>query len=130
VTAAVVASAVLRLRGEMRGGSARPGGPAGAAPWADPQAPDPGRQTGSGTYGQPGPYGGPDPYGQQAPWGQPQQGQPQQGPPARYDQPTDHGRSDQPADDGRSDQHGRSRTPPDGDPGRPGGSTASGQGAS
>ena len=119
VTAAVTLFAVLRLLPELRNRPALPGAFAGAAQWANQQAPDLG-QSGQSTnpgapspYGQPGQYGRPQPgqYGQPAQYGQQpgHYGQPQQGQPGQYGQPS---------------------TPaPATDPGRqPGGSSASGQG--
>ena len=122
VTAAVTAVAVLRLLPELRNRPALPGAVAGAAQWANQQAPEfgqPGASTNPGgpaPYGQPGPYGQPQPgqYGQPGqPWGQPQPGQPQPGQPQ-----------------GQPGSYGQPSTPsPVTDPGRrPGGSSASGQG--
>jgi hypothetical protein len=129
VAAAVTAFAVLRLLPELRNRPALTGGLAGAAQWANQQAPEYGRPAGSaGLPADPGPYGQ---YGRPPqPWGQPQPGRP-----GAYGRPDPHhGRPAQQY--GQPDPYGQPApqhppTPPPGtDPGRPGGSTPSGQGGS
>ncbi len=115
VTAGVLAVALLRLLPELRQRPALQGGLAGAAQWANQQAPDYGRSAPGQQHGQPAAYGQP---GQ--PWGQPQQGQAQQGQ-AHQGQPGQAGETDR--------QPGPPATPPATDPGRPGGASASGQGS-
>ena len=122
LAAAAAAFAFLRLVPEMRTTPALPGAFNGAAQWANQQAPDfgqsaPGQSTDPGrptAPGQPGQYGQP---GQQGQYGQPGQ---------QYGQP---GPAGQPWGQPQPGQYGRPHTPPPAtDPGRPGGSSASGQG--
>ncbi|MGY1784083.1 hypothetical protein [Geodermatophilus sp. SYSU D00698] len=120
VTVAVAVFAFLRLLPEMRNRPALPGAFAGAAQWANQQAPDfgtgqggaPGPPAAPGQYGAPGPYGRPAPYGGQPaqPWGQP--GQPGHGQPYTPSPVTDPGQHS-------SGQHSS---------GQHGGSSASGHG--
>ncbi len=110
VAAAILLFAFLSLLPELRNRPALPGGLAGAAQWANQQAPGPGQQFGQSGQGQP----MPPHQGQQTGPHQPQQqyGQPMPPPqqPGQYSPPP----------------------PPPGPPGssygQPGGSSASGQG--
>jgi hypothetical protein len=129
VAAAILLFAVLSLLPELRNRPALPGSLAGAAQWANQQAPEYGRPAGSaGLPADPGPYGQ---YGRPPqPWGQPQPGRP-----GAYGRPDPHhGRPAQQY--GQPDPYGQPApqhppTPPPGtDPGRPGGSTPPGQGGS
>ncbi|MGY1782116.1 hypothetical protein [Geodermatophilus sp. SYSU D01036] len=112
VTVAVAVFAFLRLLPEMRTRPALPGAFAGAAQWANQQAPDfgvgqggaPGPPAAPGQYGAPGPYGQPAPYGGRPaqPWGQPgQPGHPGHGQPYTPSPATDPGQQS-------SGQHGGS----------------------
>ena len=116
VAAAVAAFAVLRLLPELRERPALTGGLAGAAQWANQPAPD-----SAGQYGRP---------AQQ--WGQPAQqwGQPQGQPAQQWGQQGPYGQQAPYAPPAQPQQNGQPATPPATDPGRPGGSSASGQGRS
>ncbi|MGY1673140.1 hypothetical protein [Geodermatophilus sp. SYSU D00710] len=125
VSAAVAAFAVLRLLPELRDKPALTGGLAGAAQWANQQAPDYGRSASPGPSADPGAHG-PQHGRPGQPWDQPQPTQPHGQPAPQYGQPGPHGPSyGQPGP-----QHGLPVAPPATDPGRPGGSSASGQGSS